>query len=153
MSVVIFQNPTAPNVCVLYPTQEALQHMTLEEIAQKDVPRGATWEIIEDSALPTDHYFFNAWRLGTLGDNKVDIDLDAAREIHKDTIRAARQPLLEELDVQFQRALETGAKTDDIVAKKQALRDITKDPELLTADNPEAIKAFWPDILGEKPIL
>jgi len=152
MSVVIFQNPTAPNVCVLYPTAEALEHLTLEDIARKDVPAGCEWEIVSGDALPEDHYFFNAWRLGTIGDNKVDIDLDAAREIHKATIRAARQPLLEALDVQFQRALETGGDTADIVAQKQALRDVTKDAELLAADSPEAIKAFWPAILGPSPL-
>lgn len=148
MSVVIFQNPTADNVCVLYPTAEALEHLTLEQIAQKDVPAGSAWEIVDDAALPEDHYFFNAWRLGTIGDNKVDIDLDAAREIHRQTLRAARQPLLEALDVQFQRALETGGDTAAIVAQKQALRDVTKDAELLAAETPEEIKAFWPEILG-----
>jgi len=53
----------------------------------------------------------------------INININKAKEITKDRLRKARKPLLEELDVQFQRALETGANTSDIVAKKQALRD------------------------------
>ena len=41
----------------------------------------------------------------------------------KDKIRVARKPKLEELDVEFTRAQETGADTLDIVAKKKELRD------------------------------
>ena len=51
------------------------------------------------------------------------IDMAKAREIHKTHIREARTPKLAELDIEFQKALETSASTTDIVAKKQALRD------------------------------
>jgi len=54
---------------------------------------------------------------------KIQVNINKAKEITKDKLRAERKPLLESLDVQFQRALETGADTSDIVAKKQALRD------------------------------
>jgi hypothetical protein len=53
----------------------------------------------------------------------ISININKAKDITKDRLRAERKPLLESLDVQFQRALETGADTTDIVAKKQALRD------------------------------
>ena len=48
------------------------------------------------------------------------VDMAKAREIHKTNIRVARTPKLQELDIEFQKALETGASTTDIVAKKQA---------------------------------
>jgi hypothetical protein len=54
---------------------------------------------------------------------KIQVNINKAKEITKDKLREERKPLLESLDVQFQRALETGADTSDIVAKKQALRD------------------------------
>ena len=54
---------------------------------------------------------------------KIQVNINKAKEITKDKLRAERKPLLESLDVDFQRALETGADTSDIVAKKQALRD------------------------------
>lgn len=56
----------------------------------------------------------------------IVINIDKAKEITKDRLRAERQPLLQAQDVAFQRALETGADTSAIVAEKQRLRDITK---------------------------
>ena len=46
------------------------------------------------------------------------IDMTKAREIHKTNIRNARTPKFAELDIEFQKALETGASTTDIVAGK-----------------------------------
>jgi len=35
--------------------------LTLDEIAQKDVPSGKKYKIIDAEDLPTDRYFRNAW--------------------------------------------------------------------------------------------
>lgn len=56
----------------------------------------------------------------------ITINLDKAKAITKDRLRSERSPLLQEQDVAFQRALESGADTAAIVAEKQRLRDITK---------------------------
>ena len=56
----------------------------------------------------------------------ITINLDKAKVITKDRLRAERTPLLQEQDVAFQRALESGADTTAIVAEKQRLRDITQ---------------------------
>ena len=80
------------------------------------------------------------------------VDMAKAREIHKDKIRTARVPKLAELDVEFQKALETGASTTDIVAKKQALRDAPADSGIAAASDADALKAQWKtDILGTSP--
>ena len=55
----------------------------------------------------------------------ITINLDKAKDITKDRLRFERAPLLAAQDVAFQRALETGASTTQIVAEKQRLRDIT----------------------------
>lgn len=51
-------------------------------------------------------------------------NLDKAKEIKKDMLRQERAPMLQSLDVQFQRALESGADTKAIVNEKQRLRDV-----------------------------
>ena len=80
------------------------------------------------------------------------VDMAKAREIHKTNIRTARTPKLAELDVEFQKALETGASTTDIVAKKQALRDAPADADIAAASDADALKAQWKtDILGTSP--
>ena len=48
-------------VAVLIPTPEYLQDHTIEELAAKDVPEGAEFEIVEDSDVPSDRTFREAW--------------------------------------------------------------------------------------------
>ena len=80
------------------------------------------------------------------------VDMAKAREIHKNKIRTARQPLLQNLDVEFQKAQETGADTTAIVAKKNALRDAPADSGIAAANDTDALKAQWKtDILGTSP--
>lgn len=71
----------------------------------------------------------------TIRRNKViTVDIEKAKEIVKEKLRLDRKPLLEAEDVKFQRALETGADTTDIVAEKQRLRDITNDVDAMTTE-------------------
>ena len=48
-------------VAVVIPTPEALETMTVEQIALKDVPTGKEYHIVEDSEIPTDRTFRDAW--------------------------------------------------------------------------------------------
>ena len=62
----------------------------------------------------------------------IIVNIDKAKDITKDRLRAEREPLLEEQDVLFQRALESGDDTTAIVAEKQRLRDITNQVDSMT---------------------
>ena len=55
----------------------------------------------------------------------IVINNEKAIEIAKDKIRAIREPKFKQLDLDFQRALETGLDTTLIVQEKQKLRDLT----------------------------
>lgn len=88
----------------------------------------------------------------------IKINVDKAKEIQKDKLRAARKPLLEKLDVDFVRALELGGDTASIAAQKQALRDVTNivtEAEITGTTIDEItteLKAIWnEDLLGPKP--
>ena len=82
----------------------------------------------------------------------VKIDLAKAKEMHKTRIRQARDPLFADLDVQYQRATETGADTSAIVAKKNALRDAPADSAITSASDEAALKAQWnTSLLGATP--
>jgi hypothetical protein len=70
----------------------------------------------------------------------IIIDINKAKNITKDRLRAERKPLLEAQDVAFQRALESNADTSAIVADKQRLRDITTLVD--TANTVEELKAL-----------
>lgn len=56
---------------------------------------------------------------------KIVIDNNKAIEIAKDKIRVIREPIFKKLDLDFQRALESGSDTTLIVQEKQKLRDLT----------------------------
>lgn len=62
----------------------------------------------------------------------ITVNIDKAKGITKDRLRAERKPLLEAQDVAFQRALESGDDTTAIVAEKQRLRDITNQVDSMT---------------------
>ena len=82
----------------------------------------------------------------------IQVNMAKAKELHKGNIREARTPLLAALDIEFQKALETGADTSTIVTKKQALRDAPAASGISTAVNTGDLVAQWDaSILGTSP--
>jgi len=59
------------------------------------------------------------------GNKMITINLEKAKLIKKEALRVDRVELLTDLDVKFQRALESNSDTSAIVSEKQRLRDIT----------------------------
>tara|TARA_B100001250_G_scaffold63854_1_gene50297 strand:- start:823 stop:1311 length:489 start_codon:yes stop_codon:yes gene_type:complete len=130
-------------------------YFTIDEIATKDVPAGiTTYSIVDNSILPSNRNFRNAWKVTGVGSTSATVgeDITAAREVHKTNIRNARTPKLAALDVEFQKAQETSAGITTIVAKKQALRDAPAATGIATAANTTELKAQWDtSILGTSP--
>jgi|TARA_B110000263_G_C14897496_1_gene324631 hypothetical protein len=62
----------------------------------------------------------------------MQVNMDKAKVITKDRLRADRTPLLEAQDVLFMRAQEAGSDTSAIVTEKQRLRDITVQVDSMT---------------------
>ena len=50
-------------LAIIVPTSKALEIMTIEEIAKKDVPTGKAYKIIEDTDVPSSREFRNAWTI------------------------------------------------------------------------------------------
>ena len=141
MSKIIYTNSDG-TVSIINPTGDVND-------AIKDVPSGLSYEIVEDSVIPTDRTFRNAWKQNN---KTIETDIAKAREIHKNNIRNARTPKFAELDIEFQKALETSSSTTDIVSKKQALRDAPADSSIASVDTEAKLKAQWnTSILGDSP--
>ena len=84
----------------------------------------------------------------------ISTDMTKAKAIHKDKIRVARQPKFQELDVEYQRAIEAdnATKKTEIAAKKQALRDAPADSAIDAAKTEAELKEQWNTaILGTSP--
>ena len=96
--------------------------------------------------VPADRTFHNAWQFNGAA---IEIDMAAAREIHKDRLRAERGPRLDALDADWFRAAETAnaSAQASVAAQKQALRDVTSDPRIAAAATPEALQALTLDAL------
>ena len=141
MSKIIYTNSDG-TVAIIHPIGDIND-------AIKAVPSGLSYEIVEDSAIPSDRSFRNAWKQSS---KTIETDMTKAREIHKTNIRNARTPKLTELDVEFQKALETSSSTTEIVAKKQALRDAPADSGITSATSESELKSQWnTSILGDSP--
>ena len=121
---------------------DATKDDVMAYIAANNIPAGASFREIDDSQLPADRVFRNAWT-DDLPTDTVDVDIKKAQAIKQDTFRALRKPLLEAADIEYLRALEAGDTEAQlaIAAKKQALRDITK---IKLPDDIELLAAFVP---------
>ena len=78
MAKVIIYNQGSGQLAVCYPTGE----LAIEDVLTKDCPKGAI--IIDDSELPTDNEYFNAWELV---DGKVVVN-EAKKQAIIDAIQA-----------------------------------------------------------------
>jgi len=159
MTMIIYNDPETGILVETFPCLNEInpatdKPFTVQEIADKDVPDGVSYSIVEDSTIPTDQSFRDAWvgvGIGTTGATITE-DITKAKEIHLKQIRLARASKFTDLDIEYQRATETSADTSAIVAKKQALRDAPSASGIATAANTVELKAQWDtSILGTSP--
>lgn len=152
---VIFDNGEG-GVSILVPSPNC--ELSLEQIIDKDIPVGRSKDTLEASDLPNDRTYRSAW---TKGDGQVGINVEKAKALHKDKIRAVRDPLLAAEDVAYMRADEAGNNSEKqaVRARKQALRDVTNivDNATITATDVNGVttelKAVWDaDVLGDNPL-
>jgi hypothetical protein len=126
-------------VSIIIPTHEATPELLLRDALACE--GYLSHREIDDFELSQDRYFRNAW----MDNGKLDIDPVKALEIKKEKLRALRKPKLEELDVEFMRAVELGDAIlqSYIAKKKQILRDVTLN---LPTDLVE-LRDYMPDCL------
>ena len=103
------------------------------------------------ATVPANRDFRGAWSLsGTV----ITEDLTKSKEMFKDKIREVRQPLLDEEDVVYMKALETADSDAQAasIAKKKALRDAPAAKAITDADTIAKLKAAWDtSVLGDSP--
>lgn len=117
-----------------------------EHVLTRSIPEGKLYVEIADSYTLPDREFRNAWMLEG---KAVGHDLEKARKMQLDRIRAAREPKLVELDKEFMFALENSddKKLLDVKAAKQLLRDITEPLKTMALNSIDDVKSAFPDLL------
>ena len=131
---IIYQNESG-GVSVIHPTGE----LSIEEVAKKDVPAGVAYEIVEDSDIPSDRTFRNAW---VMGDCCVEHDLDKCKAIGHERRRAARAEEFAPYDDIIAKQI-PGMDATEAEAARQAIRDkyAAMQAAIDAATSPAAIKA------------
>lgn len=127
--VIIYEEENTMKVCI------PSENMPIQDVIKKDIPKDVACYVIDKSKIPTDRTFRNAW---TLSGGNVSIDIAKAKEIAKNIVRAKRKPMLENLDVEYMKAIEKKDQlmADSIALQKQALRDITQNADSInTVEN------------------
>lgn len=101
---------------------------------------------IEDAELPKTREFRNAW---IDRNNKVQVDMPKARELHRNRLRQVRDKEIRKLDGEWMKAFakKDTATADAVEAKRQALRDAPQYEAIDAAQTPEELSAAIPEIL------
>ncbi len=118
----------------------------LAYVAKKDNPNKLPFRIAEFNDLPKDRYFRDAWHDNNPTTQTVDVDIDAAKEVHKNKLRELRTPILKTLDHMLMIAEEDKdhRAKEKIIEHKKILRDITN---LDLSDDLDVLKTQIPNIL------
>lgn len=127
---------TEAGVSIVIPTPEAVEIIGIDEIAKKDVPAGAAFQILDAEALP-DRTFRAAWKMTG---KKVATDLPKAKEIAHERRRAKREAEFAPHDAAIAKQLPGNDKAEaervKIRAKYDAMQtaiDAAKTPDELKA--------------------
>lgn len=141
---IIFSNANGV-AAVIIPTKETKK--TIEEIAAQRVPANVEFKIVDKAVVPSDRSYRGAW---IVSNEAIEHDMVKARDIHREKLRILRKPLLEELDIAYQRADEENNNQlkAEIAQKKRRLRDITTLPEIETAQTIEQLKLIGMDLFN-----
>ena len=103
------------------------------------------------ATVPSEYHFRDAW---SLSGTTITEDIGKAKELFKEKVREARQPLFLEEDAKFMIALENGdtSAQNTIKATKTKLRDATATDAIKNATNITELKDAWDtNLLGQSP--
>lgn len=121
---IIFNQLGHENIQIVTPISDAPEHIELA--LEKAVrPNTDQWFIVEDSDIPSDRHFRNAWKIKS--DNKgVDVDLPKAQAMTLERIRSQRNAALDATDKEMAKLTEQGknAEANALKVKRQILRDL-----------------------------
>ena len=129
-------------VALVVPTNQ----FTLEQVIESAVPVGVPYLVIDDEHIPDGFMDFHGAVSANFDDPiniTIKVEMNKAKEIAKETIRALRKPLFEENDIALRDAMLSGNKIALKAAtdKRDRLRNATKKvEELNTLDELRKVK-------------
>lgn len=134
-------HPTNGSLAVITPNPAC--ELTLEQIAEKDVPKGLPYRLVDASAFPVDGLFFSAWEADFGSEHTViTVNMAKAKAIGHDIRRKMRSDEFAPLDEQIMKQI-PGTNAVAVEAARQDIRDkYAVMQELINAaETPNEIKA------------
>jgi len=117
----------------------------LSRVIVKSAPANVSdLQIVSRDLLPQDRVFRAAWAMRD--DGQVQVDMPAARDVHRNRLRRARKTLFRRADADISQAMAV-ADVDRVQATeahRQTLRDVTQHPDIEAAQTPEELMRVWP---------
>jgi len=110
---------------------------SMDELALKVVPAGLDYRIVDESLLPGNREFRNAWTDEYPG-SQVDIDAIKAKNLQLSRLRQERNAKLSALDIEVMRAQDKDDQESlaRIRGEKEVLRDATEPLKNLAVSGP-----------------
>jgi hypothetical protein len=152
MELIIY-NSLGQSVATVIPTPDYLQTHSIQECAEKDVPAGSPYQIIDSSALPSDVGFRNAWVANLEDYQGVSVDLSKSKVIYKETADSRAASLSTPLTQEYMRLMAIGADTTAVQAQLKAINAAAEETAYLDATTVDELVACWPAELGPNPFL
>lgn len=114
--------------CIVFTDNEGTTKITypVEKTVEELISNYPNGKIINISEVPKDRKYRSAWNFNG---QKIEINLDKAKEIKLKEIRKLRDEKLKELDIDFIKALEDNKDTKNITIEKKRLRDLPQSIE------------------------
>jgi len=144
MQVIVFQAPDNPTrVAIMTPTGE----VEIDELVTRYIDTSKPYKIMSTADFPhQDGDYSEAWQL--VNDALV-VNMDNAKEAHRNKLRVQRTERFAILDIDFMRAVEQAdtAKQQEIAAIKQKLRDMPAHPSIAAATTTAELRALTMDAL------
>ena len=137
MKRIIYVDPEG-NLCVVVPAPS--WNGTIKELAEKDVPQGLAYKIVNENEIPSDRTFRGAWVLNA---GVISHDMKKAKEIKRNMIREQRKAKFTALDNEINKKLVNAITTGDnsliveLEGKRKVLRDAPAMPEIESAETIE----------------
>lgn len=114
-------------IAILTPSQELIDSDDFEELLTKDIPEGVTTYTVEDSELPTQTTFRDAWKIKGKKKITIELDLDKAKELTHQVRRQARALELKQYDIE--------ATVPSLSEQAEADRQVIRDKYATIQDN------------------
>lgn len=158
MVKIIYQRKSDNGISVVHPVAKENLELSfgslndaeyINKIIELSIPKDAlNIKVVDDSFIPEDREFRDAWKLNA--QKKIEVDIDAAKEIKIKQLEVKKKERVQEIKEMMDKALSSGDDVTyaELLAKQNSILSV--DDEINALNSLEQVKAMKPTKLEEK---